>query len=695
MSPRCEAESIEASPEPSMSASKSNGLVHSGSTTSLLTNQNTNSSSEYAGVPRLLVEGAFALFLMAFCVEKRYWITLIISLIVFRFFYSDIGRRCLKTLPRDLVGIVTLLRVKFTIKRALRRNVPLHEYFLDHVKNHPHKECVVDIESGRRYTYQEFNKFSNKYANFFKSRGYKKGDVVALFVENSPEFFAIWLGLSKLGVVTAWINSNLKLEPLAHSIKVSKAKSTITSPSLLPTLQSAIEQGILDKSIKIYLTEGDHSGLDSLVKFIKDDSEPPTPSDLDFHSVLCYIYTSGTTGNPKPAVIKHFRYFWICSGAGRAFGVYPDDRLYVTMPMYHSAAGILGIGQVFAQGATVVIRKKFSASNFWKDCVTHKCTVSQYIGEICRYLLAQKTIPEERMHTVRLMYGNGLRGEIWPDFVNRFGIKRIGELYGSTEGNSNIVNLDNHVGACGFFPIYPFLTFLYPVRLLKVDPESGEIARDKNGLCISCRPGDIGEMVGVIKDHDPLLRFEGYVDKSDTQKKVIRNAFKKGDAVFSSGDVLYWDHLGYLYFKDRRGDTYRWKGENVSTMEVEGILQPIMSIEDATVYGVEIRGREGRAGMIGVTLAPDADVDQFLSEAAKRLSDNLAAYAIPVFLRICKEVDKTGTFKLKKTVLQKEGFDIERCKGDPIYYWESSERKYKPMDRQMQEAIESGEYSKI
>ncbi|KAE9555059.1 hypothetical protein FO519_001720 [Halicephalobus sp. NKZ332] len=678
-----------------MSESKSNGLVHSGSTTSLLSNQKSDSSSEYAGVPRLLVEAAFALFLMAFCVEKRYWITLIISFILFRFFYSDLGRRCLKTLPRDLVGIITLIRVKFVIKRALRRNAPLHQYFLDHVANHPNKECVVDIESGRRYTYLEFNKFSNKYANFFKSRGYKKGDVVALFAENSPEFFAIWLGLSKLGVITAWINSNLKLEPLAHSIKVSKAKSTITSPSLLPSLKSAIDQGLLESSMKTYLTEGDNSGLDSLAKLIKDDSEPTPPSDLDFHAVLCYIYTSGTTGNPKPAVIKHFRYFWICAGSSRAFGVHPDDRLYVTMPMYHSAAGILGIGQVFARGATVVIRKKFSASNFWKDCVTYKCTVSQYIGEICRYLLAQKSVPEERMHTVRLMFGNGLRGEIWPDFVNRFGIKRIGELYGSTEGNSNIVNLDNHVGACGFFPIYPFVTVLYPVRLLKVDSETGELSRDQNGLCISCQPGDIGEMVGVIKDNDPLLRFEGYVDKSDTQKKVIRDAFKKGDAVFSSGDVLYWDLLGYLYFKDRRGDTYRWKGENVSTMEVEGILQPIMSIEDATVYGVEIRGREGKAGMIGVTLTQDADIEQFLSDAAKRLSDNLAAYAIPVFLRICKEVDKTGTFKLKKTVLQKEGFDLERCKGDPLYYWESGERKFKSMDKKMQEAIESGEYSKI
>ncbi|KAK6034337.1 long-chain-acyl-CoA synthetase domain protein, partial [Cooperia oncophora] len=215
-----------------------------------------------------------------------------------------------------------------------------------------------------------------------------------------------------------------------------------------------------------------------------------------------------------------------------------------------------GIGSVIVFGTTAVIRKKFSASNFWRDCVKYNCTASQYIGEICRYLLAQKPCEEEKKHRVRLMWGNGLRAEIWTEFVTRFGIQRIGELYGSTEGNSNIVNIDNHVGSCGFFPIYPHIGGLYPVRLIKVDQETGELIRDAKGLCVPCRPGELGEMVGVIKK-DLLLKFEGYVDKGDTEKKIYRDVFAHGDQVFASGDILYWDKLGYLYFKDRRGDTFR------------------------------------------------------------------------------------------------------------------------------------------
>jgi solute carrier family 27 fatty acid transporter 1/4 len=676
------------------STSKSNGISPS-SPLNIDSPKDLKSQNQYAGVPQLLVEASFALFLMIFFVQRQHWIWLALSFIVFRFFYSELGRRCLRSFPRDMKGLFILFTVKHMIRKALKRNVPLHQYFLDHVEKHPNKDCVIDIETGRKYSFKEFNNLCNKYANYFKSQGYKKDDVVALFIENSPEFIALWVGLSKIGVITAWINSNLKLEPLAHCINVAKVKCTITSPSLLPTLKSTISAELLDKNMKIYLTDGNESDYTALAKVIKDESEPPVPAGLDFKSNLCYIYTSGTTGNPKPAVIKHLRYYWIANGSGVAFGIKNEDVFYVTLPVYHSQAGILGVGQAIVRGSTLVIRKKFSASNFWKDCGKYKCTASQYIGEICRYLLAQKPCPEERLHNIRVMFGNGLRGEIWPDFVSRFGIKKIGELYGSTEGNSNILNIDGHIGACGFFPIYPFLTSLYPVRLVKVDPETNEIIRDKNGLCISCRPGSYGEMVGMIKENDPLLRFEGYVDAGDTAKKLIRDVCKKGDCVFTSGDILYWDPLGYLYFKDRRGDTYRWKGENVSTMEVEGILQPLMSIEDASVFGVEIKGREGRAGMIGVVLAENANIEEFIREASARLSDNLAPYAIPIFLRICNELEKTGTFKLKKTALQKDGFDLKKCNGDKIYFWESSEKQYKIMDEKMQDDIESGIYSKI
>ncbi|VDM25489.1 unnamed protein product [Toxocara canis] len=477
-------------------------------------------------------------------------------------------------------------------------------------------------------------------------------------MENNADFVALWLGLSKLGIISAWINSHLKLEPLAHSIRTAKSNAIVTTSSLLPNVPAGVFP-IRDEVLR------------------RASDEPKAPPLLNFRSVLCYIYTSGTTGNPKPAVIKHFRFYWMAMGCGKSFGVLPDDCMYITLPMYHSAAGIVGIGQTLIQGCTAVVRKKFSASNFWKDCLKYECTVSQYVGELCRYLLAQKEIPEEKLHKVRLMYGNGLRAEIWPDFVNRFNITKIGELYGSTEGNSNIVNIDNRVGACGFFPIYPFIAPVYPVRLLKIDEETGEVLRGKDGLCIPCRPGETGEMVGVIKDSDILLRFEGYVSSEETSKKIIRNALRPGDAVFSSGDVIYWDELGYLYFKDRRGDTFRWKGENVSTTEVEGILQPLKTLASVTVYGVEVPKKEGRAGMAAVVPHNGVPHEQLLQEIATRLSQSLPVYAIPLFLRFCEEADITGTFKLRKVNLRREGFSLERCHNDPVYYWDSSSATYK------------------
>ncbi|KAI6244070.1 Protein CBR-ACS-22 [Aphelenchoides fujianensis] len=612
-----------------------------------------------------LLEVAFLALFTSLFIGTGYWLRVAVVFVLVRALSSETGLRCIQTLPRDLSGIWLLIRIKLQMRQAFARNQPLHFYFLEWVRKHPQKPCIVEVESGRR-----INELSNKYANLFKDAGHKPESVIAMFLENSADFFSIWLGLSKIGVTTAWINSNLKLEPLAHSIKDGRHADA---------LRAAIEKGLLPDSLKIYVIgEGDVGGAVHLPPLLKNSAEPQSTGRFQEYVnlyVLCFIYTSGTTGNPKAAGTISLRW-----PPGKAFGLTGEDRIYVTMPMYHSAAGIIGVGQAIVRGCTIVVRKKFSASNFWKDAVKHECTAPT---------------PQERSHQIRLMYGNGLRGEIWPEFVRRFGIERIGEFYGSTEGNSNIINIDNHVGACGFFPVYPGIEALYPVRLVKVDDETGELLRDKNGLCISCSPGETGEMVGMIKQSDPLLSFEGYVNKVDSQKKVIRDAFRKGDAVFSSGDILHWSKNGYLYFKDRRGDTFRWRGENVSTMEVEGVLQPIRAIEDATVFGVEVKGREGRAGMIGATLTEGADVQEFLAELSGRLSEQLASYAIPVFLRLCKHVERTGTFKLKKTDLQKQGFDPAHTNGDPLFYWDYSERKYLPLDQEQFEAIQSGAYSKI
>ncbi|KAI6229717.1 AMP-binding enzyme [Aphelenchoides fujianensis] len=581
------------------------------------------------------------------------------------------------------------------MRHAFRRNQPLHIYFNYWVHTTPKKQCVIEVETGRSFTFKELNELSNKYANYFRERGLQRGDVVALFMENSADFFALWLGLSKLGVVTAWINTNLKQEPLAHSLHTAHTYTIVTTRQLLPSLLTTIDEGLLPKDTTEILTVGpnDHS-LSDLTVEAQDTSEPPVPKGLNFESTLCYIYTSGTTGYPKAAIVKHFRYYFMTLASGSAFGIRGTDRIYITMPLYHSAAGIIGIGQTIVRGSTAIIRRSFSANEFWSDAIRTDATASQYIGEICRYLLAQPKKDEERRHRIRLMYGNGLRPEIWAEFVERFGIKKIGEFYGSTEGNSNMVNIDNHVGSCGFIPTFPGIKNLYPMRLLKVNPETNELIRDANGLCIQCEPGDTGEVVGMIKN-DAQTSFEGYLDQAETEKKVIRNVFQTGDAVFASGDILYWSKEGYLFFKDRCGDTYRWRGENVSTMEVEGVLQPVMSIQDATVYGVEVQGREGRAGMIGATLVEGADMDKTLAELSERLPEHLPAYAVPLFVRFCKQVERTGTFKLKKADLQKQGFDPAACNGDPLFYWNAEERKYLPLDTQMFVDIQTGAYSRI
>ena len=267
--------------------------------------------------------------------------------------------------------------------------------------------------------------------------------------------------------------------------------------------------------------------------------------------------------------------------------------------------------------------------------------MAQYIGEICRYLLVQPNCPTDRQHTVTLMFGNGLRPKIWRSFVERFGIAQTGELYGSTEGNANVINTDNREGACGF--VSQLLPRLYPVCLIKVDEETNLPVRDKNGMCIRCGPGESGEFVGKIVQSDPTRSFDGYANREATEKKIISNVFHQGDQAFLSGDLLTLDDLGYLYFKDRTGDTYRWKGENVSTAEVEAVISNAIGQLDCVVFGVEIKDCEGKAGMAVIsTSGAEFNLDQL----ASRLNASLPRFAIPVFLRIVNELKMTGEFKL-------------------------------------------------
>ncbi|KAL7295311.1 hypothetical protein TKK_0011343 [Trichogramma kaykai] len=578
-----------------------------------------------------------------------------------------------KTLPRDILGAFRFLKVNTLLWWWETRNLTVARIFSKLVQSHPEK--VAYIFEDKKWTYRELDQFSNRIGRYFQSQTLAKGDSVALIMENRVEYVGTWLGLSKAGFVTALVNINLRGDVLVHSINVADCKAVIFSGEYAEAI-AEIKNRIPELNLYQWseyndtrLLEGAADLSCGLNKF-----EPqPLYADMALsrpRDKLIYIYTSGTTGMPKAAVINNLRYMLMTCGVYSMLGLESSDRIYDSLPLYHTAGGIVGAGQALLRGVTVVLRRRFSASNFWPDCLNYECTVAQYIGEICRYLLAVPLNPADNSHKVRLMYGNGLRPQIWKPFVERFKVKQIGEFYGATEGNSNLVNIDNMIGAVGFVPRYA--GSLYPVALLKVNEVTGEPIRGPDGLCIICEPGEPGVFVGKINPKKAVNDFSGYIDKKASEKKIIRDVFKKGDKVFNSGDILVMDEYGYFYFKDRTGDTFRWRGENVATSEVEAVISNVIGLKDAVVYGVEVPGNEGKAGMAAI-YDPDESVNlQNLADGVKKA---LPTYARPLFVRVLASLPMTGTFKLKKKDLQDEGINIHKIK-DPVYILEKT-GKYK------------------
>lgn len=580
---------------------------------------------------------------------------------------------------RDLNGLIRLLKSKYLIWQCKRNNYRVSDLFELKVKQHPDKLCLLNEEGS--WTFAQVDDYANRVANCFSELGFRPGEEVAIFMEGRPEYVAIWLGLSKIGVIPALVNTNQRLDPLAHSITVVNSKAVIFGSELLEAIRDVTPLIKETSNIKFFCVGNfDAASLpvQSLDLLLQDSStdKPCNGHKGCYTDRLFYVYTSGTTGLPKAAIITHSRFIWMGSAIHNMLKVRDDDVIYTCLPLYHTAAGILSVCQVFVFGNTLAIRRKFSASKFWEDCIKYNATVSQYIGEICRYLLASPYSSQEKQHKVRLMFGNGLRKEIWQQFVDRFDIKQIGELYGSTEGNANVINLDNKVGSVGF--ISRIAPSVYPVSLIKMNPDTEEPVRDQNGLCIICKPGEPGEFVGKILHTDPIRSFDGYVNKSATQKKVIQDVFRKGDCAFLSGDLLIMDKKGYLYFVDRTGDTFRWKGENVSTSEVEGIISKVLGMADCVVYGVDVPGMEGKAGMIALPESPEVkamDHKKFLVDLRK----SLPPYAVPLFIRIVDQLEQTGTYKFKKVDLQKEGFN-PKVVSDVMYYMNPTEATYKILD---------------
>ena len=594
--------------------------------------------------------------------------------------YHKIVWLSLKTSKRDLTAGWRFLKSNIALWSIMWQRKTVSMLFQENVKRHPDK--IMFLSPERRWTFQEAEDYTNKLANYFTQKKLKAGDDVALVMENRADVVFVWLALSKIGVATAIINYNLRQSPLSHCISAVNTKVVIFSPLMAPHILEISSDIRKNNAIEFYsYGKTEFQSLfpaENILSALDMTSTEPPDFRGSLDDRLIYIYTSGTTGMPKAAVIKQLRYIVCGVLIHYMMPLRSSDRLYYYLPLYHMAGGLLGVSQTLLFGLSGAVVPRFSASNFWEDCIRYKCTVCQYIGEICRYLYAQPPKVTDTQHSIRLMYGNGLRPQIWTDFKDRFQVANLRELYGSTEGNANVVNIDNTVGSVGFVPticrVSPFLaTLIYNLNIVKIDPDTGVPVRNKRGLCIRVKPDEPGEIVATIS-RKPQCRFDGYTDPTATSKKIYRNVFRRGDECFASGDILVFNDDGYLFFKDRTGDTFRWKGENVSTAEIEGVISKHADLNDCVVYGVEIPGLEGKAGMAAL-LDTDRVVD--INKLLVQLRKELPAYAVPLFVRISERLEATGTFKLPKVKLVQEGFNIHLF-VDPVYFLDPITRVYVP-----------------
>ncbi|MEN8721425.1 MAG: long-chain-acyl-CoA synthetase [Alphaproteobacteria bacterium] len=585
---------------------------------------------------------------------------------------------------RDM-GRAIIAISKFDVSKAA--TVP--DYFEQMVDRR--KDAPLFYFEDEILSYRQIDDWANQFAHYLTGQGIGKDDVIAINMENCPAYVAAWMGAAKIGATSALINTNLGGAQLAHCLNVAKAKLLVLGAELADQFNSA--RDALDPMPAI-LVDGDGALIDG-ASALSDaiDGQPTTRPDKSCRagmtlgdSDLFYIYTSGTTGLPKAAHFSHLRFMMTATGSGTALKLGHSDRHYICLPLYHTAGGVMALGAAWTMGAAAVLVPKFSASRFFADAVKYDVTSFQYIGELLRYLVNSPAVPEEKMHKITRCIGNGLRPEIWETVETRFGINKVVEFYGATEGNVALMNLEGKRGTVGRLPGY--LRKATGVTCVRYDVENDEVMRGPDGLCIECKPGEPGEAVGRLPTSSDAKtgRFEGYSDESATKKKILNDVFEKGDAFFRTGDLLRFDKDGYWYFVDRIGDTFRWKGENVATSEVAEVIAVMDHIDEVNIYGVQIPGADGRAGMASIVAGDGFDLAAFHAQTQK----DLAAYARPLFLRMQPEIEITGTFKHRKVDLVKDGFDPDKI-AEPLYFRDSETGSYVPLDKALYDRIIAGE----
>ena len=542
-----------------------------------------------------------------------------------------------------------------------------------------------------RFSYDDFNQWSNRIAHYLMSQGIKKGDVVGVLIENRPELLATVLAVSKTGAVSAMLNTSQTGNVLTHSFNLVKPKAAVIGAELTEPFDEVRDQLTVENDKVFYLADQDTTRdpgtapegyINLAIESATSPAHNPDSTNNIYQDDPCfYIYTSGTTGLPKAGIFKHGRWMKSYGGFGiMAMRLGPKDVMYSTLPLYHATGLCVCWGSAIAGSAGFAMRRRFSASNFWKDVRKYNATAIGYVGELCRYLMDQPEKSDDAKNPVRKMIGNGLRPNVWMPFKKRFAIDEICELYAASDGNIGFTNLLNFDNTVGFSPM--------SWALVEYDKEQEAPVRGLNGLMVKVKKGGQGLLIAEINDKAPL---DGYTDSEKTQKVILTNVFKKGDRWFNTGDMLRDIGFGHTQFVDRLGDTFRWKGENVSTTEVENIVSNYPQISEAVVYGVEIPNTNGRAGMASITPAVPLEEMDF-KNLCDFLNDALPPYAVPLFLRIKHQMETTGTFKYQKSSLKEQGFDPAQTNGERVYALLPNGNQYVPVEAETYNDICEGKY---
>jgi fatty-acyl-CoA synthase len=547
--------------------------------------------------------------------------------------------------------------------------------------------CALAGEVGA-LTYGELAGVSRRYSRWAIARGLRRGDRVGLLMENCPDYIAIWIGLSRIGVVVALLNPRLIGASLVHCIEAAVLQYLIVDAVNLDALALALGPA---PAPRIYVHGAEHRDFEQIDLAVGGFSPNPLGADEGdrplLSDVALLIFTSGTTGMPKAAFVSHYRIVMWSEWFAGIMDARTDDRLYNCLPLCHSVGGVVGVGSALVAGASVIVRRNFSATRFWADASASRATIFLYIGELCRYLLTAQGEKAPPPHQLRLCVGNGLRSDVWETFAKTFAIPRIIEFYASTEGSFSLFNLEGKPGAIGRAP--RFLAHRSPVALVKFDFASEQPLRGSDGRCLRCAPHEMGEALGKIEAQSSQLatRFEGYVSPQDTERKILRDVFVSGDAWFRTGDLMKMDGSGFFYFVDRIGDTFRWKGENVSTSQVAATLSAAPGVLGASVYAIEIPFADGRAGMAVLAVSSSFDLETL----RRHVHAHLPSFARPLFLRLSDNIHVTETFKPRKLEYQREGYNPSLT-GDRLFVDDLKQGAYRAVDEALYDEIRSGRH---